>query len=116
MVSKHAVRLTRENNLDIYLYDHRGPIPNAHSAKVLIVLGATGAGKTTLLNTLVTYLLGVKREDNFRYTIVDERDKDPTFSVTSEVTRYVIVPDPSRYANPIFVFDTPGFGDCQGVC
>ena len=50
----------------------------AQSAKVMIVLGATGSGKTTLLNTLVTYCLGVKREDNFRYTIVDERGKDQT--------------------------------------
>ena len=113
-ISKNAEFLTRENNLNIHLYSHKGPIPNAHSAKVLIVLGATGSGKTTLLNTLVTYCLGVKREDNFRYTIVDER-KDLRFSVTSEVTRYVIVPDSSRYANPIFVFDTPGFGDTSGV-
>ena len=101
--------------MDIYLYNHRGAVQNLHSAKVLIVLGATGSGKTTLLNTLVTYCMGVKREDNFRYTIVDERGKDTTKSVTSEVTRYVIVPDPSRYANPIIIFDTPGFGDTSGV-
>ena len=87
----------------------------AHSAKVMIVLGATGSGKTTLLNTLVTYCLGVKREDNFRYTIVDERGKDTTKSVTSEVTRYYIEPDPSRYPHPIIIFDTPGFGDTSGV-
>ena len=104
-----------KNNLDIHLYSHTGPIQNALSPKVLIVLGATGSGKTTLLNTLVTYCLGVKREDNFRYTLVDESGKDPTKSVTSEVTRYVIVPDSSRYSHPIFVFDTPGFGDTSGV-
>ena len=80
-----------------------------------MVLGATGSGKTTLLNTLVTYCLGVKREDNFRYTIVDERGMDTTKSVTSEVTRYYIEPDPMRYPHPIIIFDTPGFGDTSGV-
>ena len=79
------------------------------------MLGATGSGKTTLLNTLVTYCLGVKREDNFRYTIVDERGKDPTKSVTADVTRYLIVPHESRYTKPIYIFDTPGFGDTAGV-
>ena len=79
------------------------------------MLGATGSGKTTLLNTLVTYCLGVKRQDTFRYTIVDERDKDPTRSVTSEVTRYYIEPDQGRYPYPILIFDTPGFGDTSGV-
>ena len=49
----------------------------------MIVLGATGSGKTTLLNTIVNYVLGVKREDEFRYIIVDERGLDQTQSVTS---------------------------------
>ena len=44
----------------------------------MIVLGATGSGKTTLLNTIVNYVLGVKREDEFRYIIVDERGLDQT--------------------------------------
>ena len=78
-------------------------------------MGATGSGKTTLLNTLVTYCLGVKREDTFRYTIVDERHKDATKSVTSEVTRYYIEPTHGRYEHPIMIFDTPGFGDTSGV-
>ena len=78
-------------------------------------MGATGSGKTTLLNTLVTYCLGVKREDNFRYTIVDERHKDATKSVTSEVTKYYIEPVPGRYSHPVIIFDTPGFGDTSGV-
>ena len=87
----------------------------AQFAKVLIVLGATGSGKTTLLNSLVTYCLGVKREDSFRYTIVDERGKDTTKSVTSEVTRYYIDPVPGRCPHPIMIFDTPGFGDTSGA-
>ena len=63
----------------------------------------------------MTYCLGVKREDNFRYVIVDERGKDTTKSVTTEVTKYYIEPDPSRYPHPIVIFDTPGFGDTSGV-
>ena len=51
-------------------------------AKVIIVLGGTGCGKTTLLNTLVTYCLGVKNTDRFRYRIVDDSKSDQSKSVT----------------------------------
>ena len=84
------------------------------TAKILIVLGGTGAGKTTLLNTLVTYCLGVHRDDTFRYTIVDEAGRNRTKGVTTEVTRYFIEGKEGRNP-PILIFDTPGFADADGV-
>jgi septin family protein len=78
------------------------------------VLGGTGAGKTTLLNTLVTYIMGVKRHDTFRYKIVNEVSKDPTQSVTSEVTKYFIEAN-KRMPTGMLIIDTPGFGDTNGV-
>lgn len=79
-----------------------------------MVLGGTGAGKTTLLNTLVTYCMEVQRDDDFRYTIVDERGKNKAFSVTTEVTEYFIEEREGR-CPPILIFDTPGFGDTSGA-
>ena len=100
--------------MNVYLYDRRPKPLERSRAKTLMVLGGTGAGKTTLLNTLVTYCLGVQRNDDFRYTIVDERGKNKAFSVTSEVTEYFIEERDGR-CPPILIYDTPGFGDTSGA-
>ena len=45
-------------------------------AKTLVVLGETGSGKTTVLNAMCNYLLGVKKEDPFRYKVIHETHTD----------------------------------------
>ena len=112
-VSPHATLLEKKNGLGIHLYKRPIRRSDRSRAKIIIVIGGTGAGKTTLLNTLVTYCLGVAREDDFRYTIVDERGKDPTKSVTSEVSEYFI--EETDRNPPLLIIDTPGFGDTKGV-
>ena len=47
-------------------------------AKKIMVIGGTGVGKTTLIDTIVNYVLGVKRHDDFRYRIIDDSAKDKT--------------------------------------
>ena len=48
----------------------------------MMVIGGSGAGKTTLLDTIVNYVLGVQRHDQFRYRIVDDSKKNKVHSVT----------------------------------
>lgn len=56
----------------------------------MIVVGVTGSGKTTLLNAILNFHLGVKRDDKFRYILVDDSKKDKTKSCTTKVTKYFI--------------------------
>ena len=114
-LSKFAERkpLEQKFGLDIHLYKRPVTKVDRLSAKVIMVIGGTGTGKTTLLNTLVTYCLGVEREDDIRYTIVDETKKPKTGSVTSEVSEYFI--EGTSRNPPIIIIDTPGFGDTKGA-
>ena len=79
-----------------------------------MVIGGTGVGKTTLVDTIVNYVLGVKRHDDFRYRIVDDSIKDYTQSVTKEVAEYYIEGTEFTQNLPIIIYDTPGFGDTKG--
>ena len=47
-----------------------------------MVIGGTGVGKTTLLDTIVNYVMGVQRDDKFRYRIIDDSKKNVAYSVT----------------------------------
>ncbi len=73
-------------------------------------VGQTGCGKTTLLNSVFNYLLEIKIEQDFRYSIIHE-----TFGTsqlvfqTSEVTIYNI--KGMNGLPPIQIIDTLGYGD-----
>ena len=43
-----------------------------------MLVGATGTGKSTLVDGLVNYILGVKWDDPFRFSIIDleQEEKD----------------------------------------
>ena len=79
-----------------------------------MVIGGTGVGKTTLIDTIVNYVLGVQRNDDFRYRIIDDSAKNKTGSVTTEVTEYYIEGTKLTNNRPIIIYDTPGFGDTKG--
>lgn len=70
-----------------------------------MIVGESGSGKTTLLNFVINYIMGVKFEDNFRYTLVNDIDKHCR---TSEVNVYNI--KPNKLTQPLRLIDTPGFG------
>jgi GTP-binding protein EngB required for normal cell division len=126
-VLPHVKFLEVRNNLKIYEYprvllqpDKR--YPNAriidekdlHSAKYVILLGQTGSGKTTTINSLVNYLLGVRIEDDFRYELItDQNRENQTKSQTSEPNIYCVH---SQIGYPwTIIIDTPGFGDTGGI-
>lgn len=82
--------------------------------KVILMVGETGSGKTTIINTMITYLLGLKFEDEEFYQITEEEDDDIEESITqtTDVAVYeVFVKD-----NPtsLTLIDTPGYGNTDG--
>lgn len=90
---------------------------NARKNKTIMMIGATGAGKTTLINSMINFILGVKWEDDFRFTLIDEgKQKSQAESQTSAITAYKI-----SYMNgfqvpySLTIVDTPGFGDTRGI-
>lgn len=86
----------------------------------IFLVGATGTGKTTLVDTFTNYILGVTKDDPFRFTVKQEEDrekeKDQTISQTDWITCYSFNPQPGmRFENRINIIDTPGFGDTRGL-
>ena len=80
--------------------------------KVLMLVGATGAGKTALINGIANYIMGVKWEDDFRFTLVQEGNSQ-TKSQTRHITAYRFLDSTLCYT--LTVIDTPGFGDTSGI-
>ena len=80
-------------------------------------MGETGAGKTTMVNAMINYVLGVEREDNFRFKLVDEQVQINTaHSQTQGVTAYDIhYREGFRIPFSLTIVDTPGFGSTKGL-
>ncbi|RXN10952.1 hypothetical protein ROHU_009784 [Labeo rohita] len=84
------------------------------SHRVIIMVGETGTGKTTLLNTIVNYMLGVKREDKVWFEITDDQsDRTSAHSQTSRITVYGFYLQDSQI--DLTIIDTPGYGDTRGI-
>ena len=84
------------------------------NSKVLLVIGQTGHGKTTFINALVNIYLGININDNFRYLLVQNENKNQLHSITKEITLYKIRPKKGLNFPPLIIIDTPGFGDTGG--
>ncbi|XP_016318418.1 uncharacterized protein LOC107670360 [Sinocyclocheilus anshuiensis] len=82
--------------------------------KVVLMVGETGAGKTTMISTMISYLLGVKFEEELFYqiTVEEEQHKDQSKSQTSEITVYeeFFEENPSS----LTLIDIPGYGHTEG--
>ena len=105
-----------KNNLKIYQYPSI-KLNNAQlrKTKSLIVIGETGSGKTTLLNCFVNYLMEIRKDDDFRYIIIDEKDNlKEEASHTLNINSYYIFPG-KQDIPPIKIIDTPGFGDTREI-
>ncbi|XP_067291734.1 uncharacterized protein [Pseudorasbora parva] len=78
------------------------------------MLGETGTGKTTLINTMINYMLGVKKEDKVWFEITDDQsDRTSAQSQTSNITVYGFYLQESPIH--LTIIDTPGYGDTESA-
>ncbi|XP_039460719.1 uncharacterized protein LOC120435350 [Oreochromis aureus] len=79
--------------------------------KTILLVGERGAGKSTLINALLSYTMGVKREDEVWFQIVSEEK-----SQTSDVIVYEIFGfEDETLPYSLTIIDTPGYGDTRGL-
>uniref|UniRef100_A0A8C1GSQ5 AAA+ ATPase domain-containing protein n=1 Tax=Cyprinus carpio TaxID=7962 RepID=A0A8C1GSQ5_CYPCA len=87
--------------------------------KTILLVGETGTGKTTLINTMINYMLGVKREDKVWFEITDEHQSEQMSdmlsvqSQTSSITIYGFYLPESPI--DLTIIDTPGYGDTRDI-
>ena len=99
-------------NLKIYQYpDIKFTENEEATCQIVLVVGQTGAGKTTFINAYLNYLMGIDLDDEFRYFLIVEDDKQrKSASQTKGLHIYNI-----RSKNmTIKIVDTQGYGDTQG--
>lgn len=100
---------------------HLGPREeNALRQKTIMLVGATGTGKSTFVDCLANYILGVRQEDTFRFTVTQDEDRvrqhNQAESQTDWISCYSFNPQPGNLLNyRINIIDTPGFGDVRGL-
>ena len=95
-----------------YFYDNfEGEDYN--NAYVLLFCGKTGDGKTTAINAFFNIIKGVKLEDNYRFILIEEQEKEKkqAESQTDGVHLYYL----RDYNNkPLIIIDSQGYGDTRG--
>ncbi|XP_073347811.1 uncharacterized protein [Pagrus major] len=115
--SVHKLHLT-EGNMDIggcRTYSFGNDIMRQN--RTIIIFGGPESGKSRLINGMINYIVGVEREDNFRFVLVDEdQSRSQAHSQTSEVTVYKINHQQGfKIDHSLTIVDTPGFGDTRGI-
>ena len=126
--SKYKVLKKRED-LTIYLYSDRERVSNHNlvyqyfydqyngndfeNAYIVLFCGKTGDGKTTAINAFFNIIKGVKLEDDYRFILIKEieKQKGQAESQTDGVHLYYL----KDYNNkPLIIIDSQGYGDTRG--
>lgn len=116
------IRQARNEKAKTKKFDIGGSPIQSKESKTIMLVGATGTGKSTLVDGIVNFVLGVKWDDPFRFTVIDleqeekDREKNQALSQTEWITCYTLNPEKgSRLKYPLNIIDTPGFGDTRGL-
>ena len=108
-------KLKTQKPLDsVYLnyYDKYNIEYDEDIAYVSLFCGKTGDGKTTAINAFFNIIKGVKREDNYRFILIDEPQKNPGKSQTNGVHLYFVK---DLNDKPVIIIDSAGFADTRGT-
>ena len=117
-------------NIKLYKYSQEKPIQKSQKvyeyffdefdlndfkeAYVVLFCGKSGDGKSTAINAFFNIIKGVQLQDQFRFVLISEEDKDSdqSKSITKGVHLYYV-----RDVNnkPLIIVDSQGFGDVDGV-
>ncbi|RXN30705.1 stonustoxin subunit beta-like protein [Labeo rohita] len=82
--------------------------------KTILLVGETGTGKTTLIDTMINYMLDVKRKDKVWFEITDDQsDRTQQHTQTTIITVYEFYLQESPI--DLTIIDTPGYGNTDGV-
>ena len=95
-----------------YFYDKYNP-RDYQDAYVVLFCGKTGDGKTTAINAFFNIIKGITLEDNFRFILISEpeKEKGQAVSQTDGVHIYYL----KDYDNkPVILIDSQGYGDTRG--
>jgi hypothetical protein len=95
-----------------YFYDDFD-LNDYKDAYIVLFCGKTGDGKSTAINAFFNIVKGVRLENDFRFVLINEDEKEGGQSVsqTDGVHLYYL----KDYKNkPIIIIDSQGYGDTRG--
>lgn len=119
-------KLYSKNGLNFYLYPKANLLENKEKeAFTIMIIGETGVGKSTWIHSLLNYLEGIEIDENIRYLLFDEQQKQKEYeikygkkslgsSVTDIPEIYQVGPT-KLFDNQLQIIDTTGFGDTRGI-
>ena len=119
-------KLYSKNGLNFYLYPKTNLLKNKEKeAFTIMIIGETGVGKSTWIHSLLNYLEGIEIDENIRYLLFDEQQKQKEYeikygkkslgsSVTDIPEIYQVGPT-KLFDNQLQIIDTTGFGDTRGI-
>ena len=105
-------KLIKEGKIKVYQY----PIIQytqleERKAFIILIVGQTGSGKTTFINSFINYLMDIEPSDNFRYSLIIEKERIQIESQTKGLHIYNICSKKLL----VKLVDTQGFGDTGGI-
>ena len=95
-----------------YFYDHfeNNDYQNAY---IILFCGGVKGGKTTAINAVFNIIKGVQLEDNYRFILINEPEKNDNqnISQTKGINLYYVKDYNDK---PIILIDSQGYGDYRG--
>ena len=96
-----------------YFYDEFN-INDYDNAYVLLFCGETGSGKTTAINAFFNILKGIKFEDNYRFILITDQNKEKEWKIfgTEGIHLYYL----KDYNNKlVIIINSQGYPDCRNL-